>query len=111
MHCVHSSPYQHITQRFLSLGSIGWAYQIDDEIALKYPRHSQSDAFVHEKTIYDTFERHHRPCPHVVQSFYHTELCIFIQYILGGSLLDRLQNNQTRDKDKVVSVTGLRIGA
>ncbi|KAF6815634.1 protein kinase domain-containing protein [Colletotrichum musicola] len=101
------NPSRQITKRFLLLGAVGWVWQIDDEIALKFPRHSPSDEFVHEKDIYDTFDRHHQPCPHVLQSFYRTEICLFLQYLPGGSLLDRLQSNQTREKHKVISVNRL----
>ncbi|KAK1485950.1 AGC/DMPK protein kinase [Colletotrichum cuscutae] len=99
-----SNPYRQITRRFISLGAVSWVYQIDDEIALKFPRQKKLREFVHENSIYDKFESHHSPCPHIIQSFYRTEVANFLQFLPHGSLHDRLQSNQTRDGDRVISV-------
>lgn len=105
MQRIHN-PYRQITKKFLSAGAVGWVYQIDDKIVLKYPQRTKLSEFVHEKSIYDIFQNH-EPCPHVVQSFYRTEAINFLQLLPNGSLHERLQNNQTREKDRVVSVNRL----
>ncbi|KAK1656537.1 hypothetical protein BDP55DRAFT_699483 [Colletotrichum godetiae] len=87
-----SNPYRQITRRFISLGAVSWVYQIDDEIALNS----------RGKKSY--FESHHSPCPHIIQSFYRMEVANFLQFLPHGSLHDRLQSNQTRDGDRVISV-------
>jgi hypothetical protein len=55
------------THRFLSIGAIGFVYQIDSCIAAKYPRDQDDEAFSQEMDMFDVFEKH-SPCPDIVQS-------------------------------------------
>ncbi|KAI1499840.1 kinase domain-containing protein [Biscogniauxia marginata] len=82
--------------RVLSRGAIGWVYQINDRIALKYAREPDSKEFAKENDMFDLFEKH-PPCPHVVQSFLRLPDANFLAFMSGGSLDDRLKSHQVRD--------------
>lgn len=70
--------------KFLSLGATGWVYQIDDGIALKYPRDQRNEAFARENKIYDILEKHD-PSPYVVQSFLRLPNANFLAFHSRGS--------------------------
>lgn len=82
--------------RFLSRGAIGWVYQINDRIALKYAREPGSEEFTRENGMFDLFAEH-PPCPYVVQSFLRLPDANFLAFMSGGSLDDRLKSHQIRD--------------
>ncbi|KAJ8132469.1 hypothetical protein O1611_g1161 [Lasiodiplodia mahajangana] len=82
--------------RFLSRGAIGWVYQINDRIALKFAREPDSEEFAKENDMFDIFEKH-PPCPHVIQSFLRLPNANFLAFMSGGSLDDRLKSHQIRD--------------
>lgn len=101
-----SSPIVHPPRRisrhrFLSL------YQIDTDIALKYPRDPASGDLVPENNIYDDLEKH-EPCPHVIQSFLRLPNANFMPFLSGGSLQKRLESNQhLNDRHYFLSVLRL----
>lgn len=82
--------------RFLSGGAIGWVYQINDRIALKYARKPDTEEFARENGMFDLFEEH-LYCPHVIQSFLRLPNANFLAFMSGGSLEDRLRSHQIRD--------------
>lgn len=82
--------------RFLSRGGVGWVYQINDRIVLKYARTPGSEAMAKENSIYDLFAKH-PPSPFVVQSFLRLKDANFLARMSGGSLDDRLRSHQIRD--------------
>ncbi len=88
--------------QFLSMGAVSWVYRITESIVVKYPRDVDSDGLERESALYDMLERH-MPCPHVMQSFYHTAKVNFLP-LMVASLESRLQCNQRREKHKVLQV-------
>ncbi|UPK95140.1 hypothetical protein LCI18_006075 [Fusarium solani-melongenae] len=81
---------------FLSLGATGWVYQINIDIALKYPWNLASADLAQENSIYDDFEKH-EPCPHAIQSFLRLPNANFMPFLSGGYLQQRLESNQRLD--------------
>lgn len=94
--------------RFLSRGAIGWVYQINDHIALKYAREPHSDQFTRENDIFNLFDKH-PPCPYIIQSFLRLPNANFLAFMSGGSLDDRLKSHQIRNSPfgKVLHVNTL----
>ncbi|GBF64961.1 hypothetical protein TMEN_7678 [Trichophyton mentagrophytes] len=80
---------------FLSLGATGLVYKIDEEIVLKIPRETGSDAFLRENKMFDLFEKF-EPCPMIVQSFLRVPEGNFLAFLSGGTLDQRLRANQVR---------------
>lgn len=97
MSIVVKLPGKITAHRFLSLGAIGWVYQINDRIALKYARTPDSEELARENDMFDIFEKHHPPCPYVIQSFLRLPDANFLAFMSGGSLDDRLKSHQVRD--------------
>lgn len=93
--------------KLLSLGATGWVYQIDTDVALKYPRDPASGDLVQENNIYDELEKH-SPSPHEIQSFLRLPNANFMPFLSGGSLQQRLEANQhLDDRHNFVSVLKL----
>lgn len=86
--------------RFLSIGTVGFVYEINSSVVLKYPRDQKDECFSREIEIYDIFERY-SPCPDIVQSFLRVPEGNFLAYLSGGTLEQRVRG---RPKDKEVSV-------
>ncbi|EFE31571.1 uncharacterized protein ARB_01471 [Trichophyton benhamiae CBS 112371] len=80
---------------FLSLGATGLVYKIDEEIVLKIPRETGSDAFLREIEMFDLFEKF-SPCPMIVQSFLRVPEANFLAFLSGGTLDQRFRANQVR---------------
>lgn len=83
--------------KFISRGAIGWVYQVNDRIALKYAREPDAEEFARENSMFDLFEKHRLHCPHIVQSFLRLPNVNFLAFMSGGSLHDRLRSHQIRD--------------
>ncbi|KAH8907500.1 hypothetical protein BR93DRAFT_944580 [Coniochaeta sp. PMI_546] len=77
--------------QFLSMGAISW-----------YARDVGGGEIERESAVYDTMEQH-APCPYVMQSFYRTANANFLPSMLG-SLDNRLEANQRREKHEVLQV-------
>ncbi|KAJ9419404.1 AGC/DMPK protein kinase [Fusarium oxysporum f. sp. lycopersici 4287] len=88
---------------FVSLGATAWIFRIDEFTVVKFARTTGSSDFVRENAFFDEL-KHHAPSPHVIQSFYRTQDAIFLPFLAGGSLENRLRNNQIRDSGKFVRV-------
>ena len=91
----------------LSGGAVGWVYKINDQVALKYPTHPDSEGFKKEMAFFDILERH-EPCPGIIQSFLRVPEGNFLAFMGCGSLHERLQAHQRRSDDgtKVEEITG-----
>lgn len=97
MATISQPPKSISAYRFLSLGAVGWVYQINDRIAVKYARERGSAEFAAENTMFDLFAAtKHPPCPHVVQSFLRLPDVNLLAFMSGGSLEDRLRSHQVR---------------
>lgn len=92
-----------MTYRFISMGATGYTYQIDQFTVVKLARPRAIKEFHNEITAFDTF-RKQKPSPYVIQYFFHTSGAIFLPYLCGGSLEDRLQHNQIRKDGLLVRV-------
>jgi atypical protein kinase C zeta type len=86
-------PPQLSSYRFLSIGAVGFVYQIDSCVVLKFPRDQNDECFSREVEIFDLFEKH-SPCPDIVQSFLRVPQGNFLAYLSGGTLEQRLRGNQ-----------------
>lgn len=96
MNVITPPPRKISSHQFLSLGAVGWVYKINDRIALKYPRQPGCANFAHEIKIFDILERHSPP-PDIVQSFLRVPEGIFLAYLSGGTLDQRLRAHQILD--------------
>ncbi|KAG8170032.1 hypothetical protein KVR01_000777 [Diaporthe batatas] len=108
MSTVVKFPGQISAYLFLSRGAIGWVFQINDHIALKYARTPDSEEFAKENNMFDIFEKNPQPhCPYVIRSFLRLPNANFLAFMSGGSLDDRLKSNQIRDEPfgRVLRVT------
>jgi len=85
----------------ISLGAVGYVFKINDRIALKYSKTTQSDSFARENAMFDLFATH-PPCPHIIQSFLRLPDINFLALMSGGSLEDRLSAHKVRDAHKKV---------
>ena len=114
MSCIHMSrmsssqavvrpPPRLFKKRFISLGATGWVYQVTEEIVLKSPRQADSGRLEYENTIYGLLEKH-PPCPYIIQSLFRIDAANFMPFLPGGTLDKRLQCNQEREGNRVVSV-------
>ncbi|KPM42299.1 hypothetical protein AK830_g4279 [Neonectria ditissima] len=81
---------------FISRGATGWVFKVDDNIALKYVRKDRLNEFKKETDACDLFERH-GSSPYLIQSFLRLPGLNFLQFMSGGSLDQRIYNNQRRD--------------
>jgi serine/threonine protein kinase len=99
-------PPQIFKRRFISLGASGWVFQIDQYTAVKFAKTTASSELARESAIFDIFDifENHEPSPHVIQSFLRVSDAIFLPFLSGGSLEDRLHGNQIRDRGKFVRV-------
>jgi serine/threonine protein kinase len=84
------------SRRLLSRGDVGWVYQIDERIALKYPRGSSDRNFAQEIEMFNVFEKY-PPCPDIVQSFLRVSKGNFLAFLSGGTLDQRIRAHQIRD--------------
>jgi serine/threonine protein kinase len=84
------------SRRFLSRGDVGWVYQIDERIVLKYPRGSSNGAFAKEIEMFNVFDKY-PPCPDIVQSFLRVSKGNFLPFLSGGTLDQRIRAHQIRD--------------
>lgn len=96
-------PHRLTSHHFLSVGAVGWVYRINERIALKYPKDTNDSAFSREVKVFDMLEKHDI-CPDIVRSFLRVPDGIFLEYLSGGSLDQRLQNSKTRTS----GVTGIQ---
>lgn len=92
-----------MTYHFLSRGATGYIYKINELIVVKRVRPQASDEFNNEMAIYNVF-REQKPSPYVIQSFFCAPEAIFLPFLSGGSLEDRLRCNQVRKDDIFVQV-------
>lgn len=83
-------PPQLSSYHFLSIGAVGFVYQIDSCVVLKFPRDQNDERFSREMEIFDLFEKH-SPCPDIVQSFLRVPEGNFLAYLSGGTLEQRLR--------------------
>lgn len=83
-------PPQLSSYRFLSIGAVGFVYQIDSCVVLKFPRDPNDERFSREIEIFNLFEKH-SPCPDIVQSFLRDPKGNFLAYLSGGTLEQRLR--------------------
>ncbi|KAL1865922.1 hypothetical protein VTK73DRAFT_5006 [Phialemonium thermophilum] len=81
--------------RFLSRGAVGWVYQINDRIALKFALAPVFHEFARENSMFDLLETH-QPHPHIIQSFFRLPNANFLAFMSGGPLDVRLRSNQIR---------------
>lgn len=86
-------PRRLASHHFLSVGAVGWVYQINDRIVIKYPKDTDDTAFNREVRFFDMLEKHDI-CPDIVRSFLRVPNGIFLEYLSGGSLDQRLQKNR-----------------
>lgn len=89
--------------RFISRGAAGYIYQINEFTVVKRARPQASDEFNNEIAVYDVFQKQ-EPSPYVMQSFFCIPEAIFLPFLSGGSLQDRLRGNQLRQDDIFVRV-------
>lgn len=78
-------PRRLASHRFLSVGTVGWVYQINDHIVIKYLKDTDDTAFNREVRFFDMLEKHHI-CPDIMRSFLRVPNSIFLEYLGGGSL-------------------------
>jgi atypical protein kinase C zeta type len=86
-------PHRVASHHFLSVGAVGWVYRINERIVLKYPKDTDDTAFNREVQVFHLLEKHDI-CPDIVQSFLCVPNGIFLAYLSGGSLDQRLQTNR-----------------
>lgn len=92
-----------MSYRFITRGAAGYIYQINEFTVVKLAKAQASDESNNEIAVFDIFEKH-APSPHVIQSFFRIPGAIFLPFLSGGSLEDRLQCNQIRQDDIFVRV-------
>lgn len=82
--------------KLLGWGGAAFVYKFTEHIAVKRACLGETEKNRRECDIYDLLES--RPiCPNIVRSFYRIPAGIFLQYLEGGTLNQRLRNRQTRD--------------
>lgn len=75
------------------MGAVGWVYRINKRIVLKYPKDTDDTAFNREAEVFHLLEKHDI-YPDIVQSFLCVPKGIFLAYLSGGSLDQRLRTNR-----------------
>lgn len=75
------------------MGAVGWVYQINEHIVLKYPKDMDDTAFNQEVEVFHLLEKHDI-CPNIVQSFLCVLNSIFLAYLSSRSLDQQLQTNR-----------------
>ncbi|KAI0477331.1 kinase-like domain-containing protein [Xylariaceae sp. FL0804] len=91
--------------QFLSLGGAGYVFRLTDEIVVQYRRKANAeDLLALENAVYDVLDRAAAPSPHVIQSLFRHPSAIFLPYMAGGSLEDRMARNQVRERGYVTAV-------
>ncbi|KAL2840804.1 kinase-like domain-containing protein [Aspergillus pseudoustus] len=96
-------PHRLASLQFLSVGAVGWVYRINDRIVLKYPKDTDDAAFSREIKVFDMLQKHDI-CPDIVRSFLRVPNGIFLEYLSGGSLDQRLKNNKVHTGDKATKI-------
>lgn len=92
-----------MTYRFISRGAAGYIYQINEFTVVKLARPEASDEFNNEIAVFDVFQKQ-ESSPYVIQTFFCNPKAIFLPFLPGGSLEDRLRSNQIREDDIFVRV-------
>ncbi|KAL4876429.1 hypothetical protein BJY04DRAFT_223062 [Aspergillus karnatakaensis] len=100
-------PHRLASHQFLSVGAIGWVYRINDRIVLKYPRNTGDPAFSHELEFFDILEKH-EICPDIVRSFLRVPDGIFLEYLQGGTLEQRLKDKRVQTSNSPTSIKVLK---
>ena len=90
--------------KWISAGATGAVYRVNDHTVVKCTWTTDSDAFTRERRFYDVLE-HHPPCPALIRSFMNLPQGIFLSYVGGGTLEQRLTPRQIRNDRKVTAVT------
>ncbi|KAL8902870.1 MAG: hypothetical protein Q9207_004319 [Kuettlingeria erythrocarpa] len=81
----------------LGWGSTGIVYRVTDTIAIKRAIIDKNEPIKNEYRIYDLLDKY-PSCPNIIRSYYRIPSAIFLQFMSGGTLDQRLRKHQTREE-------------